>query len=99
MVVSRVAIFMFYYFIIGEAGAADSKDQKVEPNSGPRRWIRKSEAVAIALAALTLAVSSIELNFFELFARFSREHEAWQVDELFILLLFGGMAALALLVL
>jgi diguanylate cyclase (GGDEF)-like protein len=65
---------------------------------GSGRLIGRGEAAAIAAAVLLLALLCARLDLFEAFARYSRRHEAWQLDEGFVLLLFGGFAALLLLI-
>ena len=60
--------------------------------------VKRLELVVIVGLAVLVAAICIHLDAFEALATFVEQHDSWQLDEYFIVLLFGGVAALVLLV-
>lgn len=65
-----------------------------------RRWISRHwhTLVVLATAALFLKIS-IQFELFELLTAFSRDHEEWEIDELFSTLMVASLALVVLVVL
>lgn len=62
-----------------------------------RNMVKRAELIAIVLGAAALATLCISYNGFEAFESFVEAHDAWQLDELFIVFIFSGIAAFILL--
>jgi diguanylate cyclase (GGDEF)-like protein len=59
--------------------------------------VKNFELVLILAGALLVSLTCIYFDAFEALAIFVEGHDAWQLDELIIVLMFGGLAALILL--
>jgi diguanylate cyclase (GGDEF)-like protein len=59
--------------------------------------IRGAELSLIGIAAVLVGLWAVYIDAFELLADFVHDHDDWQLDELIILALFGGVAAFVLL--
>ncbi|MBC9032249.1 GGDEF domain-containing protein [Sphingomonas sp. JC676] len=63
---------------------------------GRSKLIRPNELVVCVGSAIALGILFERLDAFERLAGFLAEHEAWQLDEYFFMLIFGGVGALIL---
>ena len=59
--------------------------------------VKNFELVLILAGTLLVSLLCIYFDAFEMLAEFVQGHDAWQLDEVIIVLMFGGLAALILL--
>jgi len=62
-----------------------------------RTMVKNFELAVIILVTCVVAGVAIHLDAFERFEQFVAGHDAWQLDELFIVAMFGGLASFVLL--
>jgi diguanylate cyclase (GGDEF)-like protein len=63
---------------------------------GRGKLIKPLELVACIVTAVALGVLFDRIDAFERLAEFMAQHDAWQLDEIFFVLFFGGIGALIL---
>ncbi|QAY79333.1 ATP-binding protein [Sphingosinicella sp. BN140058] len=69
-------------------------------NRGWTRFIAsRGEKLSILIAAGLLACLSLRYELFEQLIAFSATHEAWELDEIFVVVFFAGLCSTALLIL
>lgn len=59
--------------------------------------VKNAELVLIIFITIVVAGTAIYLDGFEMFEEFVAQHDGWQLDELFVVLMFGGLASFFLL--
>jgi diguanylate cyclase (GGDEF)-like protein len=62
-----------------------------------RSLVKNVELAVIAFATVVVAGTCIYFDGFEWFEAFVALHDAWQLDEIFVVLMFGGIASVILL--